>query len=107
MPRSWIVWSLLALFCAGPFSTVARAEFFGCNDKVSVRYDGHRAQANAQASANYTHEFTAQSTRPRVTIYPRKHRLSSNSVRQCRATLVKEYRISGTVIVPRTTCWWE
>lgn len=105
MPRSWIVWSLLALFCAatGLSSTAARAEFFGCNDKVSVRYDGHRAQARAR----YTHELAAQTTRPRVTIYPRKHRLSSNSVRQCRATLVKEYRISGTVIVPRTTCWWE
>jgi hypothetical protein len=105
MAKQWIVLSVVALFCAstGLFSTGARAEFFGCNDKVSVRYDGHRAQA----SANYTHELAAQSTRPRVTIYPRKHRVSSNSVRQCRATLVKEYRISGAVIVPRTTCWWE
>jgi hypothetical protein len=105
MPRHWSVWSFLALFWVGTclFSTAARAEFFGCNDRVSVCYDGDHAQANA----NYTHELTAQSTRPRVTIYPRKHRLSSNSVRQCRATLVKEYRISGTVIVPRTTCWWE
>jgi hypothetical protein len=105
MPRYWIVWGVLVLICAatGLSSTDARGEFFGCNDKVSVRYDGHRARA----SARYTHELAAQSTRPRVTIYPRKHRLNSNSVRQCRATLVKEYRISGTVIVPRTTCWWE
>ena len=109
MAKRWIVLSVLALFCAatGLSSTAARAEFFGCNDKVSVRYDGHRAQASTKASARYTHELAAQTTRPRVTIYPRKHRLSSNSVRQCRATLVKEYRISGTVIVPRTTCWWQ
>jgi hypothetical protein len=28
-------------------------------------------------------------------------------VRQCVAQLVKEYRPSGTVIVPTTHCWWE
>ncbi len=83
----------------------AAAEFFGCNDRPGqvLSYDGHRAYA----SARYTHEFAAQSARPRVMIYPRRTRLSQNSVRQCRATLVKEYRVSGTVIVPRTTCWWE
>jgi hypothetical protein len=30
-----------------------------------------------------------------------------NAVRQCSARLVQEFRPSGTVIVPRTTCWWE
>jgi hypothetical protein len=54
-----------------------------------------------------THEFAAQSSRPRVTIYPRHQQLTANSVRQCRAQLVKEYRPSGTVIVPRMLCWWE
>lgn len=58
-------------------------------------------------SARTTHEFAAQSSRPRVTIYPRRQRLSANSVRQCRSQLVKEYRPSGTVIVPKTQCWWE
>jgi hypothetical protein len=28
-------------------------------------------------------------------------------VRQCNAQLVREYRPSGTVIVPVTRCWWE
>jgi hypothetical protein len=28
-------------------------------------------------------------------------------VRQCAAQLVQEYRLSGTVIVPRMQCWWE
>src|SRR5262245_17669225 len=28
-------------------------------------------------------------------------------VRQCDARLVREYRPSGTVIVPVTRCWWE
>ena len=29
-----------------------------------------------------------------------------NAVRDCRARLVQEFRPSGTVIVPRMTCWW-
>jgi hypothetical protein len=28
-------------------------------------------------------------------------------VRQCNAQLVREYRLSGTVIVPVMRCWWE
>jgi hypothetical protein len=98
----------------GLFSASARAEFFGCNDKNSVRYisgnsTGHLAHSSAFASANArsTYELLAQSKRPRVTIYPRRKYASRNSVRQCRATLVKEYRLSGTVIVPRMQCWWE
>jgi hypothetical protein len=49
-------------------------------------------------------ELSAQG-RPRITIYPRH--LGPNAKRQCRAWLVKEYRVSGTVIVPRQQCWWE
>lgn len=30
-----------------------------------------------------------------------------NSVRQCEAHYVQEYRQAGTVIVPRVNCWWE
>jgi hypothetical protein len=107
MPRHWIVYVVLTLFCAGIglFSSAARAEFFGCHDKPGevLSYDGHRAYASTRT----THEFAAQSARSRVTIYPRRTRLSQNSVRQCRATLVKEFRVSGTVIVPRMHCWWE
>ncbi len=29
-----------------------------------------------------------------------------NAVRHCVSNLVPEYRLSGTVIVPRTRCWW-
>jgi hypothetical protein len=87
------------------FATPAAAEFFGCNDKkTSVRM---LPSASHFASAGTTREFAAQSSRPRVTIHPRKTQLGRNSVRQCRAQLVKEHRASGTVIVPRTQCWWE
>ena len=107
MPRKLNIFALLALMLviSAGMLVPASAEFFGCNDKPGqvLSYDGHRAYASART----THEFAAQSARPRVTIYPRRTLVTRNSVRQCRSTLVKEYRISGTVIVPRMQCWWE
>jgi len=95
----------LAVAAFAFLATPAAAEFFGCNDpKVTVRNYG---ASSHYASARTTHEFAAQSSRPRVTIYPRRQKLTANSVRQCRSQLVKEYRPSGTVIVPRMQCWWE
>lgn len=59
------------------------------------------------ATGASTHELAAQSQRPRVTIHRRKTTLSPNAKRQCRSWLVQEYRVSGTVIVPKMQCWWE
>ncbi len=61
-------------------------------------------------AARFTDEFSAQQqpqTRPRITIHPRATRPGPNSKRYCRAWLAQEYRISGTVIVPRMQCWWQ
>lgn len=94
-------------------ATPAAAEFFGCKDpKVTVRnyggsYGSYGGASSHYASVRTTHDFSAQSSRPRVTIYPRQRPLRANSVRQCRSQLVKEYRPSGTVIVPKMQCWWE
>jgi hypothetical protein len=87
--------------------TPASAEFFGCNDRTSVRYSSPtRAPSHTRSYAQArTQEFAAQS-RARITVYPRSSP-GRNAVRQCRSTLVKEHRISGTVIVPKTHCWWE
>lgn len=63
--------------------------------------------APAQAQSRNADEATARSSRPRVVIQPHRVRLSPNARRECRARLVQEYRVSGTVIVPQTTCWWE
>jgi hypothetical protein len=60
----------------------------------------------APAQAETTRESSAQTTqRPRVMVYPR--RLPPSARRHCRAWLVQEYRVSGTVIVPRMRCRWE
>ena len=51
-------------------------------------------------------ELSAQ-RRPHITIYPRHRRLSPNAKRYCHFWLAQEYRVSGTVIVPRQRCWWR
>lgn len=47
--------------------------------------------------------------RPDVTLYPLPYGIDypgPRAVRQCVSRLVPEHRPSGTVIVPRTRCWW-
>jgi hypothetical protein len=65
------------------------------------------AGAPASAQSRNDDEAMARSSRPRVVIQPRRARLGPNARRECRARLVQEYRVSGTVIVPQTYCWWE
>jgi hypothetical protein len=77
-----------------------------------------RAQT-AQASQSGT-EFSAQSRRvrrppTRIRVYPTynpddvypRYFPGRNAVRDCTATLVEEYRPSGTVITPRMNCFWR
>ena len=64
------------------------------------------AIAQSERALPSTQEFAAQTSRPRVTIYPRRY-LPPNATRQCRSWLVREYRVSGPVIVPQMRCWWE
>jgi hypothetical protein len=45
--------------------------------------------------------------RPRIVIHPRGTHLGPNAKRYCHSWLVKEYRVSGPVIVPRMQCWWQ
>ena len=80
-------------------------------------------QAQAQAApldtrlssrAPVASDLSAQARRPRVRIYREDERgvypsynPGPNAVRDCTATYVKEYRPSGTVIVPRMNCFWR
>ncbi len=58
-------------------------------------------------------EFSAQSRRVirraprRVPIYRGSSYPGPNSVRVCNAHYEQEYRLSGTVIVPRMSCTWR
>ena len=114
MAKYWTGLALAAAVAAVMLSAVpASAEFFGCNDKggkVVASYIGkpsdYRARG-ARTSTRYTHEFAAQTTRPRITIQPRTTSPGPNAKRYCRSWLAKEYRVSGTVIVPKMQCWWQ
>jgi hypothetical protein len=108
LPKSLTSVGILALILASNVlvATSASAEFFGCNDRHAARSWSTSRSPSYARSSSFTHEFAAQS-RPRVTIHPEHRYLSPNAKRQCRAWLEKEYRVSGTVIVPKERCWWE
>ena len=98
---------VLALICAlnAGFLQPASAEFFGCNDRPGRVFSS--STSSHGTCGRFTHEFAAQSSRPRISIYPRRAQPSRSATRQCRSWLAKEYRVSGPVIVPRMHCWWE
>jgi hypothetical protein len=78
-----------------------------------------RAQT-AQASQPTGTDLSAQSRRvrrppTRIRVYPTynpddvypRYFPGRNAVRDCTATLVEEFRPSGTVITPRMNCFWR
>ena len=78
--------------------------------------------AQAQSATRVTQaqpgsDLSAQTRRPRARVriyrnddtrgvYP-SYNPGPNAVRDCTATLVQEFRPSGTVIVPRMNCFWR
>ena len=75
--RTFATGAALAVAAFAVTATPAAAEFFGCKDpKVTVRnYGGSFGGASKHyASARTTHDFSAQSSRPRYTISPRQNR---------------------------------
>ena len=72
----------------------------------------------AQASSATSTELSAQRRLKRIPIYPReeghwqpdvvpRYNPGPNAVRVCNAHYVQEARPSGTVIVPRMSCYWR
>ena len=104
MPMNWTFWGLLGLtltIFTGSL-TPATAEFVCCNERLGKALASY---TGTPYDRGYTYEFAAQS-RPRITIHPRYHP-GPNSVRYCHSWLIKEYRLSGPVIVPQMRCWWD
>ncbi len=52
-------------------------------------------------------EVAQASSRQRIIVTPGRTKPGPNSIRQCEARLVEQYRPSGTVIVPVMHCWWQ
>jgi hypothetical protein len=78
---------------------------------------GVRTSQPAASEASAQRRFRRPATRLRVYpyypyyesepgVYPR-YNPGPNAVRECNATYVQEYRPSGTVIVPRMSCFWR
>lgn len=111
MAKLWTGLGLAAAVAAATLCAAApaSAEFFGCEKqgKVVASYIGKPSDYPVRSSKRYTHEFAAQASRPRVTVHPRTTSPGPNAKRYCRSWLAKEYRVSGTVIVPRMQCWWQ
>jgi hypothetical protein len=72
----------------------------------------------AQARSESTTDLSAQRRLKRIPIYPRyeghwqpdvvpRYNPGPNAVRVCNAHYVQEARPSGTVIVPRMSCYWR
>jgi hypothetical protein len=102
MPKIAICWASLGLICAFAVGAMTASAAAGCGDRLQSA----RA-ACVDSNSTPTQELAAQTRRPRVTIYRRRASLPPNAVRQCRSWLVREYRVSGPVIVPQMYCWWE
>ena len=102
MARTILAATLLAWCCAFSFVTAAHA-----GDDVP-----HKTDMPAAAAPHITiEEFSAQSqkilrrTPRRVRVY--RSTPGPNAVRVCNAYYEQEYRLSGTVIVPRMNCFWR
>ena len=85
-----------------------------------ARADAQTTQpATRVAQALTSDDLAARPVRPprRIRVYPRyqaepdgvypRYYPGPNAVRVCNASYVPEYRPSGTVIVPHTTCVWR
>jgi hypothetical protein len=69
---------------------------------LSAQSRERRAPARIRVTPRYPYRtFHSPYPLPYNIEYP-----GPNAVRECRARLVQEWRVSGTVVVPRMHCWW-
>ena len=65
------------------------------------------ADAAFAATENAASNDISGQRRPRITVYPRATYPGPYATRHCDSWLEKEYRVSGTVVVPRMRCYWR
>ena len=98
--------TVLALLCMGLFSqfpVVAEAQTAGSGMRMAqlvspddVPPPRKRSPARLRVTPYYSPDG----------VYPR-YNPGPDALRVCNATYVQEYRPSGTVIVPRVSCYWR
>ena len=95
----------LTLLCMGLFSQFcpgAEAQTVGPEIRLAqaVPSDAPPPRRRPPARLRVTPYYTPDGVYPRYNPGP-------DAVRECNATYVEEYRPSGTVIVPRMSCYWR
>ena len=93
----------LMLLCMGLFSlfcTGAKAQTAGPEIRLAL------AAPDAPPPGRRTPRLRVVPYEDPVRVYPR-YNPGPDAVRECNATYVQEYRPSGTVIVPRMSCYWR
>jgi hypothetical protein len=96
-------------------ATILFATFLGANlVALENAASQPRARDDVRVAMPARQEMTQFRRRPRVRIYRSDERgvypsyyPGPNAVRDCTATYVQEFRPSGTVIVPRMSCYWR
>jgi hypothetical protein len=74
---------------------------------AALLFAGHADAQGADEAAMTAKRAQVAQSRTRIVVTPRRQRLSPDAKRYCEAWLEQEYRVSGTVIVPRQRCWWQ
>jgi hypothetical protein len=102
----------LSVALAGVFSLLAAGA-----EAQTVSQPTRIAQASQPVAGEPRAQPLARRPPKRVRIYPRYQAgpgevypwyfPGENAVRECNATYVQEFRPSGTVIVPRMSCYWR
>lgn len=97
--------AVLILLCMGLFSqfcTGADAQTAGPEVRLAqaTSPDAPPPRKRPPARLRVTPYYTPDGVYPRYNPGP-------DAVRECNATYVEEYRPSGTVIVPRMSCYWR
>jgi acyl-CoA synthetase (NDP forming) len=108
MMRFWTAAILVAF--AGGFSLPATGASAQAAQGMPV------AQAPQAVATEISAQRRVRRPATRLRVYPRyqwepdvypRYNPGPNAVRECNATYVQEYRPSGTVIVPRMSCYWR
>jgi hypothetical protein len=89
----------LSLFCLAASAGAAQA-----SDAPTVPRPGAAAATPTDVSSQTR---SRQHAPRRVHIYGRSRGPGPNSVRICNAHYEQEFRLSGTVIVPKMHCYWS
>jgi hypothetical protein len=88
--------SIFTLVAVGVFALGGTAE-------IACAQGSGEAQVKTRTAAS----TQKTRTRTRIRVTPVYQNPGPNAVRQCTSWLAEEYRLSGTVIVPHVSCWWE